>query len=322
MTTLARAGFAEKRFDAGEVTLNYVEGPANGPPLVLLPGQTMPWQSYTKVLPLLARRFHVFALDVRGHGRSGWTTGRYRFGAMGRDVVAFLRGVVKRPAILSGNSSGGVIAVAAAAEAPELVLGLVPEDPPLFSCEYPRILQCYVAQVLESAMRHCGGPGPRDVPGFFSELSVPTQGSQAIMKFPKPAVQLVRFIVWCYRLARPDGPIDLPFLPLAIRLFVKGLSEYDPDFSRACLDGSIHADFSHEAALKQVRCPVLLLQADWFMHPTLGLVGAMNDDDVARVKACLPQVEVQRVHGAHQLHVDRPHVFVDALARFSARLPG
>lgn len=322
MTTLARAGFAERQFDTGEVTLNYVEGPANGPQLVLLPGQTMPWQSYTKVLPALARHFHVFAVDVRGHGRSGWTTGRYTFGAMGRDVAAFLRGVVKRPAIVSGNSSGGVIAVAAAVEAPELVRGLVPEDPPLFSCEHPRILQCYVAKVLESAVRHCGGPGPRDVPGFFSELTVPTQGSQAILKFPRPAVQLVRFIVWVYRRFRPEGPIDLSFLPLAIRLFVKGISEYDADFSRACLDGSIHADFSHEAALRKVRCPVLLLQADWFMHPTLGLVGAMNDDDVARVKACLPQVELQRVHGAHQLHVDQPQVFVDALVGFSRRLPG
>jgi pimeloyl-ACP methyl ester carboxylesterase len=55
----------------------------------------MPWQSYQRVLPELSRRFHVFAVDVRGHGRSGWTPGRYTFQNMGRDFAA-LRGTLER----------------------------------------------------------------------------------------------------------------------------------------------------------------------------------------------------------------------------------
>ena len=73
-----------KHFTGHDVLLDgvkhhYVEGPKNGPAVVLVPGQSMPWESYQKVLPLLAPRFHVFALDVRGHGKSQHTPGQYTF---------------------------------------------------------------------------------------------------------------------------------------------------------------------------------------------------------------------------------------------------
>ncbi|MBI5525505.1 MAG: alpha/beta hydrolase [Deltaproteobacteria bacterium] len=317
---LARAGIAERRFDTGEVELNFADGPAGGTPLVLIPGQTMPWESYTKVLPALAGRFHVFAVDVRGHGKSGWTPGAYTLGAMGRDIAALLRGVVKQPAIVTGNSSGGVIAVAAAAECPELVRAIVPEDPPLFSCEYPRIRECYVWHILQSTVTHLSGPGPRDIPGFFADFEVPADGSQKIMRFPRPAVQVVRAVLRMNRFISRDGPVDLPFLPLAVRLFIRGLSEYDPEFSRAFLTEAAHSDFSHETVLRAVRCPILLLRADWFVHPSLGLVGAMTDEDVARVRDCVPHLEYRRIHGAHVLHIDRPAQFVEAVTAFADRL--
>jgi Na+/H+ antiporter NhaC len=37
-------GFNEKKFNTGEVILNYVEGPENGPPLLFIPGQMEFWQ--------------------------------------------------------------------------------------------------------------------------------------------------------------------------------------------------------------------------------------------------------------------------------------
>ncbi|MHA2383825.1 MAG: alpha/beta fold hydrolase, partial [Candidatus Thorarchaeota archaeon] len=62
--------FEEKKLDTGEITINYVEGPENGVPLVLIPAQGADWTNYEKVLPLLSKNYHVFSLDVRGHGKS------------------------------------------------------------------------------------------------------------------------------------------------------------------------------------------------------------------------------------------------------------
>jgi pimeloyl-ACP methyl ester carboxylesterase len=132
--------FEEKRFNTGEIEINYVAGPKNGgPSLVLIPGQGGDWTSYKKVLPLLSERYQVYAIDVRGHGCSDWATGDYSFTSIGRDMTAFLESVVEEPAIVSGNSSGGLIALWLAANRPSLVKGIIMEDPPLFSAEWPRI---------------------------------------------------------------------------------------------------------------------------------------------------------------------------------------
>ncbi|MGD9381992.1 MAG: alpha/beta hydrolase, partial [Candidatus Thorarchaeota archaeon] len=111
--------FEEKRFDTGEIEINYAEGSENGLPLVLIPGQGADWKNHEKVLPALSENFHVFAVDVRGHGKSDWKTGDYTFNSIGRDMTAFLEKVVKRPSIISGNSSGGLIALWLAANRPE-----------------------------------------------------------------------------------------------------------------------------------------------------------------------------------------------------------
>ena len=110
-------GFTEKKFDTGEVVLNYVEGPDNGPPLLLIPGQMESWQGYKPVLPALSERFHVFTVDVRGNGKSTWTTGHYSYNECGNDLRIFLYDVIGEPAVVSGLSSGAVLTVWLAAPA-------------------------------------------------------------------------------------------------------------------------------------------------------------------------------------------------------------
>ena len=62
------AGYVERSIRVNAVDLSYVEGPDNGPPLLLLHAQHMDWYSYNLVLPALAASFHVFAADYPGHG--------------------------------------------------------------------------------------------------------------------------------------------------------------------------------------------------------------------------------------------------------------
>ncbi|MFW9805529.1 MAG: alpha/beta fold hydrolase, partial [Candidatus Thorarchaeota archaeon] len=117
--------FQEKRFNTGELEINYVVGPRSGPPLVLIPGQGADWKTYEKVIPLLTNKYQVYAIDVRGHGKSDWATGDYSFTSIGRDFTTFLESVVQDPAIISGNSSGGLIALWLAANKPSLVKAII-----------------------------------------------------------------------------------------------------------------------------------------------------------------------------------------------------
>ncbi|BBB01434.1 hypothetical protein RVR_8852 [Actinacidiphila reveromycinica] len=85
---------------------------------------------------LLADDFEVFAVDLRGQGRSTRPPGRYTVDNMGNDLVRFISGRIRRPVVVAGNSSGGLIAAWLSAYAPPgLIHGACYEGPPLFSAE-------------------------------------------------------------------------------------------------------------------------------------------------------------------------------------------
>jgi pimeloyl-ACP methyl ester carboxylesterase len=60
--------FTEKQFHSAEAILSYVEGPSNGAPIVLIHGVGSHWQPFQPILPILAEKHHVYALDLRWHG--------------------------------------------------------------------------------------------------------------------------------------------------------------------------------------------------------------------------------------------------------------
>ncbi|MCC7372396.1 MAG: alpha/beta hydrolase [Chloroflexi bacterium] len=121
----------ERTFDTGTVSIHYVEEPSDGPPLLLLHGIVSRWQNFLNVLPALTPRFHVYAADLRGHGRSGRVPGRYGLMDYAEDVIALLRHLGNGPTVLIGQSLGSMISIGVASEAPELVRAVVLGDPPL-----------------------------------------------------------------------------------------------------------------------------------------------------------------------------------------------
>jgi pimeloyl-ACP methyl ester carboxylesterase len=309
------AGFARHDVVLDGVKLHYAEGPASGPPVVLVPGQSMPLESYLKVMPRLRDAFHVFVMDVRGHGRSQHTPGDYSFTRCGKDLANFLEAVVQAPAFVAGNSSGGIIALWAGANAPRWVRGVMMEDPPLFTTEWPRLRDdTWVYQFFV----HVVATLP-DLAGFFSSLKVPSQRGKKLMSFPRPMAWLLGGAVRRHQRAHPGAPVDIPWLPLHVRLFVRGLSEYDVDFTRACTDGRM-CDLDQGAALSALKCPATLIVAASFRHPTLGLVGAMGEEDVALARQLSPELRVVRLDTTHVVHLSEPRRYVEELVALSRRL--
>lgn len=113
--------------------MHYVDygGPADGPPLVLVHGLGGSHLNWDLVAPQLALRHRVIAVDLPGFGLSAPgaqpSTVPVNVGLLER----FVRRVAGRPAVLVGNSMGGMIAILLAARRPELVSGLVLVDPAL-----------------------------------------------------------------------------------------------------------------------------------------------------------------------------------------------
>jgi pimeloyl-ACP methyl ester carboxylesterase len=131
---LAEAGVVEKTAQVGTVNFNYAEGPNNGPALLLLHAQMLDWYTYSAVLPELSKNFHVYAVDYPGHGKTV-VPKNYPMTAnqIGSDLAEFIETVIKEPAYVTGNSSGGLLTTWLAANEPTLVKAIALEDPPLLS---------------------------------------------------------------------------------------------------------------------------------------------------------------------------------------------
>lgn len=122
--------------DVPGVRLAYLEaGPPGAPPVLLLHGGAAHAHWFDAVLPALARRFHVVALDQRGHGESGWPDppayATHDFTAdIGHllDHLGWAEARGRPRPFVGGHSMGGYNALAFAAWHPDRLRGLVVMD--------------------------------------------------------------------------------------------------------------------------------------------------------------------------------------------------
>lgn len=118
------------------VRLHYLEwGDPAAPPIVLLHGGNQSCHSWDLVSLHLADRYHVLAIDQRGHGDSEWARDAdYTTRAMANDALAFIaQQGLERPLVI-GHSMGGLVTMQLLVEAPKVPRGTVfvdvgPEGP-------------------------------------------------------------------------------------------------------------------------------------------------------------------------------------------------
>jgi pimeloyl-ACP methyl ester carboxylesterase len=293
--TYVAHAIAEQLVDLGEIQLNYATvGDAASPALLLIPGQTESWWGYEAAMPLLAERFEVFAVDLRGQGRSTRTPGRYTLDNMGNDLVRFLDLVIGRPAIVSGLSSGGVLAAWLSAYAkPGQVRAALYEDPPLFASE----------------VRPAVGPGIRQCIGPLFDLWSTFLGDQ--------------WSIGAWDAMREGSAARLPehlrFIPVPDEP-PQNLKEYDPEWGRSFWTGTVAAACDHERMLRSVKVPSVLLTHHMRITDEASgfLFGAMSDQQAQRVQDLLTGAGVDVQYRSfpdvgHSMHGDRPDLYVETL---------
>lgn len=114
-----------------------IDGPPDGVAVVFLHGVTSSGKAWGWLPETMTRGRRIVRLDLRGHGRSDHAPGTYDLARYGGDLVAVLREVTARPAVLVGHSLGGVVAWWLAQNHPELVAAALLEDPPLLAAHTP-----------------------------------------------------------------------------------------------------------------------------------------------------------------------------------------
>jgi pimeloyl-ACP methyl ester carboxylesterase/putative sterol carrier protein len=101
-----------------------IAGDANAEPLVMLHGLGGTKSSFLPIVPSLARRYRVIALDLPGFGSSAKPRGRYDAAWFSQRVFSFMDQLDIDSAFLAGNSMGGRIAMEMALTNPNRIRGI------------------------------------------------------------------------------------------------------------------------------------------------------------------------------------------------------
>jgi pimeloyl-ACP methyl ester carboxylesterase len=110
--------------------LSYLDwGSAAAPPVICVHGYTSSAEAFNAPARHIGDRYHVLALDVRGHGESAWSAdGAYQYADQAADLAAFVDRLELGRFLLIGTSMGGIIALAYAADHGDRLEGLVIND--------------------------------------------------------------------------------------------------------------------------------------------------------------------------------------------------
>ena len=102
-----------------------VEGPQNGPVLMLSNSLGTNLHMWDEQVPAWSRHFRIVRYDRRGHGQSGVPKGPYPMARLGRDVLAVIDALSIAKTNWCGLSMGGMVGQWLGANAPDRVDRLV-----------------------------------------------------------------------------------------------------------------------------------------------------------------------------------------------------
>ena len=160
-----------ERPDAGAVTYSIrdvcvpgasisslIAGPEKAPPVVLIHGLGATKASWLTVVPALARRHRVVAIDLPGFGASSKPLGSYKPKWFAGYVVDLMDSLGFESALLAGNSMGGRVSMELAMSHPDRVDGIACLCPAAAFSHRPALL---LAKIMRPELGMFAGRLPR-----------------------------------------------------------------------------------------------------------------------------------------------------------------
>jgi pimeloyl-ACP methyl ester carboxylesterase len=122
--------FASETATVNGIPLHYVCG-GKEPVVILIHGFPQDWFEYRAIMPRLAKRFTVIAVDLRGIGGSTATVGGYDAANMAEDIHQLVLKVNLERVFIVGHDIGGHVAYAFVRRYPQSTRGAMILDTPI-----------------------------------------------------------------------------------------------------------------------------------------------------------------------------------------------
>lgn len=313
MEAVWRAGFVEKQVMINGSLINYAESPNNGPALLLIHGQGVDWKSYAKVLPALSKQYHVYAVDCYGHGNSAWVPEKYSNVALGADLAQFIKEVIGEPVVVSGHSSGGLLAAWLAANEPGFVQGVVLEDPPFFTTLLPRAQKTWNYYDLATTAHDFLESGEQDF------VTYDVLHGKLFLLFKELQPKLTSDVL-AYRAKHPGETVKIYYMPPVMNEMFRGMNSYDPRFGQTFYDGSWNTGFDPAEVLANINQPAVLIHTNWSYDSNGILMAAMDNKDAEKARSLIKDVQFFKVDSGHGFHFEKPRDFIQIMLDFKERI--
>jgi len=121
---------ADRFLTVNGLRIHYLDwGAPEKPPLIMLHGIGRVAHTFDHIAPHFASKYHVMAVDMRGHGDSAWDPkGAYLVEDYVRDIEGLAEELRLRNIVIWGNSTGGRVAQVFAGLHPDIVAAVLSED--------------------------------------------------------------------------------------------------------------------------------------------------------------------------------------------------
>lgn len=254
------------------------DGNPDGPTVLMLHGITGSTDTWDWLVPHLESDYRILRLDFRGHGKSGRAAGTYEFPSYVSDAIAVCEQVASGPCVVIGHSLGGGSAAAMAQQRPELVSGLVLED--------PAIMDAPKADAESSAS------------GLMDAFKMMRQMVPMMQQSGMTVDALAQTMVAAPSIS--GGTMGESIQPDALAAMATALLQLDATVLDPVLDGSMTAAYNPHGTIPAAG---LVLAGDSAQPDTIVRAG-----EIALLAEHSPHVEVRVVAGAgHLIHDSLAH---------------
>ena len=284
-------------------------------PLVLIHGQSMCGLDYEKVTEKLSKNYTLYLVDCFGHGESEKDSKLYRCKIIGDAIAGLIRDVIGRECIVSGHSSGGILAAYVAGVIPELVKGVMLEDPPFFNVMPGELENTFVY--------HDGFKVTHDFLNQTEETEYLVYNIDHGYIFNYLGTKFFGK-EWAHELAMEikeklkSAPGTIPKCEKVSEKSFHGfiyMNQFDKLFSESFYTGEWFEGVTQEDILKSVKCPTVYLKAKT-RYGKDGILWAANTDEAAdRMMSILENAEKIVVRSGHDIHYEKPRYFMRAIKK-------
>lgn len=258
-------------------------GDATRPPDILFLHATgFNARTYNTLLAPLGERFHVLAVDLRGHGQSMLPAHTFGYGSWNRhrdDVIELIDHHIGTPLTLAGHSMGGTVSLLTAGRRPDLARGVAMIDPVIVPSSLYSFAQLPGAPLWTSVMFPIARGASRRRSTFTGkDAAIEALTGRGVFKSFKPE-QLADYVGDGFN-ETPNG-VKLACTP-AYEARTFAAMRHDP-----------------WAALPKAPAPLVVLRS--------GIRSTTPASAAARIAEVRPDARIATVDGAtHMLPIERP----------------